>query len=170
MVEAADILRVSPQRVHQLMVSGDLDGPVLPTGRMRFPAHAARVTRASLDQLLLARAEQAAARREQRRARELPRVGPAVSAASAPEDQQVLTARAAAQELKVKMDALRDQVRAERGRNRQLIEIAAQLLDLLKTTVDDADELDAVTDGYSSALTQLLSPEGPQPLLGRGDP
>ena len=64
-------------------------------------------------------------------------------------------------ELKVKLDVLRDQIRAERARNRKLIVVASDLLAMLKTASDDADTLDDVTDGYSHALTQLLSPDAP---------
>jgi len=151
--EAADALNLSPQRVHQLLDSGHLDGPDLPPGRLRFPAGAGRVTSTSVDDLLRARSGDTAAR--QNRRREL-RPTPA-----APGDVQADQARAAAQELKVKMDALRDQVRAERVRNRQLMAVASNLLDLLKEASDDADELDGITDGYSHALTQLLSPDAP---------
>jgi hypothetical protein len=64
--------------------------------------------------------------------------------------------------MKVKLDAMRDQLRAERRRSRQLMGVAAQLLEMLKTQGADADELDGVSEGYSSALTQLLSPDAPE--------
>jgi hypothetical protein len=39
--------------------------------------------------------------------------------------------------------------------------VAAQLLDMLQTQGADTDALDDVSDGYSSALTQLLGPDVP---------
>ena len=90
------------------------------------------------------------------------RQAPPTTPSAEPGQQQSLSdSRAAAQELKVQMDVLRDQLREERARNRQLLDVAAQLVDLLKQSSDSADKLDDVTDGYSKALTQLLSPDAP---------
>lgn len=156
LAEAADALNVSTQRIHQLLRADTLEGPERPAGRLRFPPNAGRVTRDSVNRLLHARAA-ANARPKTGRGTV---AGPSSTAGSTnpAADDQV---RAAAQELKVKLDVLRDQIRAERARNRQLIDVASDLLAMLKTASADADTLDDVTDGYSHALTQLLSPDGP---------
>lgn len=159
LAEAADALNVSTQRIHQLLLAGELEGPERPRGRLRFPPNSGRVTRDSVDRLLHSRAAAADARTKTSRGGV---AGPSDtdtpgSAGLAADDQ----VRAAAQELKVKLDVLRDQIRAERARNRKLIDVASDLLAMLKTASDDADTLDDVTDGYSHALTQLLSPEAP---------
>lgn len=156
LAEAADALNVSTQRIHQLLLAYELDGPERPPGRLRFAPNAGRVTRDSIDRLLRSRA--ATANTSPTTGRGV--AGPSATTGSAnpTSDDQV---RAAAQELKVKLDVLRDQIRAERARNRQLIDVASDLLAMLKTASADADTLDDVTDGYSHALTQLLSPEAP---------
>lgn len=154
LAEAADTLKVTPQWISQLLAAGELDGPSLPPGRLRFPPNSGRVYRSSLDTLLRDRAKQTSALRatESGVGRESSSSGP--SAPSPDADR----ARAAAQELKVKLDVMRDQLRAERKRSRQLMGIAAQLLEMLQVQGDGADALDDVSDGYSSALTQLLGP------------
>jgi hypothetical protein len=157
LAEAADALNVSTQRIHQLLLADELEGPERPPGHLRFPPNSGRVTRDSVDRLLRSRAAAAHAHTETSRGG---LAGPSATAGSAnpAADDQV---RAAAQELKVKLDVLRDQIRAERARNRNLIDVASDLLAMLKTASTDADTLDDVTDGYSHALTQLLSPDGP---------
>jgi hypothetical protein len=156
LAEAADVLNLSTQRIHQLLLADELDGPDRPPGRLRFPPNTGRVTRDSVDRLLTSRAAAAASPKRGRGAVAGP--SPTTGSATPPADDQV---RAAAQELKVKLDVLRDQIRAERARNRQLIDVASDLLAILKTASADADTLDDVTDGYSHALTQLLSPDSP---------
>ncbi len=156
LAEAADALNVSTQRIHQLLLSDELDGPDRPPGRLRFPPSTGRVTRDSVDRLLRSRAA-ADASSKPGRGGGAGRFGTVGSANPAADDQ----VRAAAQELKVKLDVLRDQIRTERARNRQLIDVASDLLAILKTASADADTLDDVTDGYSHALTQLLSPDTP---------
>jgi hypothetical protein len=157
LAEAADTLNLSTQRIHQLLLTGGLDGPDRPVGRLRFPPNAGRVTRDSIDRLLHARAAAADVHPKTTRGA-VALASPTAGSANSAADDQV---RAAAQELKVKLDVLRDQIRAERARNRKLIDVASDLLAMLKTASDDADTLDDVTDGYSHALTQLLSPDAP---------
>jgi phosphoenolpyruvate-protein kinase (PTS system EI component) len=71
------------------------------------------------------------------------------------------SAKAAAQEMKVKLDAMRDELAAERSRNQDLLDVVEKLVKLLRGTQASADRLDDVTDGYSNALTQLLTPDTP---------
>jgi hypothetical protein len=70
-------------------------------------------------------------------------------------------ALAAALELKVRLDAARQQARLERARTRQAMDIAAALVELVRDATNDADELDDLASGYSDALTQLLVPPNP---------
>jgi phosphoenolpyruvate-protein kinase (PTS system EI component) len=71
------------------------------------------------------------------------------------------SAKAAAQEMKVKLDAMRDELAAERSRNQDLLDVVEKLVKLLRGTQASADQLDDVADGYSNALTQLLTPDTP---------
>jgi len=64
----------------------------------------------------------------------------------------------AALELKVRLDSSREQVRNERERADRLLDVAAQLVELLRDSSRSADGLDEVAEAYSSALTQLLAP------------
>lgn len=157
LAEAADILKVTPQWVAQLLAVGELDGPGLPSGRLRFPPNSGRVYRMSLDKLLRDRASERSALGE---TLSDGGNGSRLAGPSAP-SRDVDRARAAAQELKVKLDVMRDELRAERKRSRQLMGVAAQLLEMLQAQGDGTDALDDVSDGYSSALTQLLGPDTP---------
>lgn len=59
------------------------------------------------------------------------------------------------------MDGLRAELAVERQRSRELLEVASALVDLLRGSIESTDEIDRSADGYSAALTQLLSPDGP---------
>ncbi|MFT4085168.1 MAG: hypothetical protein QM638_21515 [Nocardioides sp.] len=74
-------------------------------------------------------------------------------------DLDVAAARAAALELKVRLDAAREQVRKERDRADKVLDVAAQLVELLRDASRSANDLDDVAEGFSSALTQLLAPD-----------
>ena len=160
--EAAAALNLSKPRVHQLMSDGILDGPGLPAGRKRHSPGAPRVTSESIERYLAVRVgeEQEKAAAKPRRHRPVllgEPVAAGVTAHQAPG--ATAAARAAAQELKVRMDTLRDELRRERARNQQLLEVTAKLLELLRDTNDSGNRLDDVAEGYSLALTQLLSPD-----------
>jgi hypothetical protein len=71
------------------------------------------------------------------------------------------SAKAAAQELKVRLDAMREELRFERQRTKGLIEVTVKLADLLRGSVASADQLDEITSGYSDALTPFLAPDTP---------
>jgi hypothetical protein len=76
-------------------------------------------------------------------------------------DVSVGSSRAAAQELKVKFDAMRDALRSERARSKELVDVIEKLVGMLRSSQVSADQLDDVTDGYSQALTQLLVADTP---------
>jgi hypothetical protein len=163
--EAASALNLSDERVHQLLTSGQLDGVPLPMGRKRHAPGVPRVTAASVRRLREDRVRERDAAEAGRTARKAPVTtekgaeDAAAHGSSAGGD--VAAARAAAQELKVQMDALREELGAERARNAKLLQVTTNLVELLRDSVRSADALDAVADGYSQALTQLLSPGGP---------
>ena len=63
--------------------------------------------------------------------------------------------------MKVRLDAARDQLRAERARTRKALDIAAGLLDQLRDSTKAADDMDELAPGYADALTQALAPHTP---------
>jgi hypothetical protein len=150
-VEAA--LHMSGPRIHQLLASGELDGPGLPPGRKRHSPGAPRVTRMSVNQYLRDRAEE--------KDTSPPRPLRMTTSASQETGRSAgeSSAKAVAQEMKVRLDAMRDELVAERARNKDLLEVVDKLVGLLRSSQTSADRLNDVTDGYSEALTQLLTPD-----------
>lgn len=147
--QAASRLGLSEARVHQLLKTRELDGPELPTGRLRHVAGTGRVTEASIETLLTKRTTQ--------RPSQHPKSVPLPMTAAPGSSDTAL--RAAAQELKVQLDSARDALRAERDRSRRVLQVTAELVELLRESTDAADGVDRLADGYSAALTQLLSPD-----------
>jgi len=78
-----------------------------------------------------------------------------------PTDGEVESAKAAAWEMKVRLDAAREHLRAERARTKKALDVAASLLDLLRDSAKASEALDELAEGYSDAMTQLLAPEVP---------
>lgn len=148
--QTAQRLGLSEARIHQLLRAGELNGPPLPAGRLRHVPGAGRVTETSIDALLRKRATPQGEGRS--RATQQPSTAPT----RLPSDSAF---RAAAQELKVQLDSARDALRAERERSRRLLVVTSELVDLLRDTAEAADGVDRLADGYSAALTQLLSPD-----------
>ena len=68
------------------------------------------------------------------------------------------SAQAAALHLKVALDVAREALRAERAQTAKVTKALAQAVALLESTQDQADRLDALAEGYSEALTQVLAP------------
>jgi hypothetical protein len=68
--------------------------------------------------------------------------------------------------MKVRLDAAREALRFERQRNRRLLEVAEKLVALLSSAADAADDIDDLADGYSAALTQILTPGDPGSVGG----
>lgn len=169
--EAAAKLNLSEQRVHQLLSAGQLEGVDLPPGRLRHVPSAPRVTTASVEDLRGVRDAERSGKAAVQEAARAPRHGQRGSGTTAPaaaapdvgasRGTDVASARAAAQELKVGLDTLREEVRKERARTEQAVEVAAGLIEMLRDSFRSGDRLDEVVDGYSDALTQLLSPNVP---------
>ena len=98
--EAAEKLGLTRSRIHQLLSCGDLRGPDLPSGRLRHVPGAGRVSAASIGELIAARSAQRAGS-----------AGPP-SAGARPAGQREWSnldavARAAVQEMKVRLDLAR---------------------------------------------------------------
>jgi hypothetical protein len=168
--EAAKEMNLSEQRIHQLLAGGDLDGVELPVGRNRHTPGAPRVFARSVERLRRRRTDekrQKAAARDAARARRQPTGTPPPTPATPSgslgvhAEGEVEAARAAALEMKVRFDAARDQLRAERARTRRALDIAAGLLDLLRDSTKAADDVDELAGGYADALTQALAPHTP---------
>jgi hypothetical protein len=156
--QVAAALNLSDARVHQLVAEGLLDCVSLPSGRKRHAPGSRRVTSASVERLRLEREAAARVAVEPRaRRRGAPDAPTAVLPAGGGE-LEVAAARAAALELKVRLDSAREQVRNERERADRLLDVAAQLVELLRHSSRSANGLDELAEAYSSALTQLLAP------------
>ena len=153
--EAEAALNLSGPRIHQLLASGDLEGPPLKAGRKRHSPGAPRVTATSIARYLDAR------RVEDGGEPARPRTVAGSSARESAIAKGSSDARAAAQELKVRFDAMRDALRAERARNKDLLDVVEKLVGMLRSGEITADHMDDVTEGYSRALTQLLAPDIP---------
>lgn len=159
--QAAAALHLSEARVHQLLATGDLEGIALLAGRKRHAPGGPRVTADSVERL---RSERVAVEHKHEEARAAARArregGPQQRTAGyiAGGRLDVEAARAAALELKARLDDTRDLVRKERERADRLLEVSAQLLELLRDSSTSADGLDDIAEGYSEALTQLLTP------------
>jgi len=156
--EVGTLLNLSGPRIHQLLADGDLQGPGLPLGRKRHSPGAPRVTRQSVDRYLREREEERVPitpRPARKRGKDASAPTPAWNAPGE------ASAKAAAQELKVRLDSMRDELAAERARNKDLLEVVERLVGILRSSQISADRLDGVTDGYSLALTQLLTPDTP---------
>jgi hypothetical protein len=149
-------LHLSGPRIHQLLKDGHLGGPDLPPGRKRHSPGAPRVYAASVRAYLEDReGERPPPRKAPKRTRD---AGPIPEPGSA---RDAAAARTAAQEMKIKLDTAREEVAAERKRNEELLEVIDKLVGILRGSQKSADKLDDVADGYSEALTQLLTPDTP---------
>ena len=149
--EAEAALNLSGPRIHQLLTSGELDGPGLPPGRKRHSPGAPRVSAESVAAYLRALHRDQPIRNRGKR-------GTAPVDATGGPGGRDTTALAAAQELKVKLDTAREELSRERQRSADLIEVIDKLVGLLWSSQTSADNLDSLADGYSEALTQFLSP------------
>jgi hypothetical protein len=156
--QVAAALNLSGARVHQLVAEGLLDCAPLPSGRMRHAPGSPRVTSASVERLRLERGTAARVAAEARARRRGGQAAPTADLPAGAGELDVAAARAAALELKIRLDSAREQVRNERERADRLLDVAAQLVELLRDSTRSADGLDQVAEGYSSALTQLLAP------------
>jgi hypothetical protein len=155
LAEAAEQLRVTPQRISQMLRCGVLDGPEVPLGRAQ--KHAPRVWDSSLQQEIT---------RRQETEHHTPHLRPTsgageVSKRQESDDQAGPSAReAAALEaallMKLRLDEARKALREERQANKRLASMLAAVIAELQEAQAQADRLDDIAAGYSEALTQLL--------------
>jgi ethanolamine ammonia-lyase small subunit len=69
--------------------------------------------------------------------------------------------KAAAQDLKVGLDAAREQLRAEHSRSEKLTQLLVDTVAALASANDRVARSDEISEAYSAALTQILTPENP---------
>lgn len=143
--DAAAALSLSPQRVHQLLKSGHLVDVPLAAGRFRHRAGEPRVRLSDVSRLLNLRSSPPS----ERPAGEYGHGGTADDPGAA---------RAAALELKIELDEVRDRLKVERARTEHALQIASDLLEMVQSGLAAEGKIDDVAGAYSKALTQLLAP------------
>jgi hypothetical protein len=131
--EAAERLGVTGARIHQMLASGDLLGPPVEGARGR--PGAPRVWASSIEDEVNRRE-----RGDKRGSRPSQNDG-------------------AVQALKIALDASRDALRAQRRHTAQITDLLAQAVAALQAQERLTAQADELADGYSGALTQLLSPD-----------
>ena len=137
--QAALRLDLKPQRIHQMLTMGVLEGPTYDlSGRTRHPRGAGRVWADSVD-------------------RELARRQPVATSADArarrpPTDTELLA-------VKVMLDTARDTLRRERQRTKAITKLLADVTEQLREEQGQGDRLQDLADGYADLLTQRLTPD-----------
>jgi hypothetical protein len=158
LAEAAERLRVTPQRISQMLRCGVLDGPEVAPGRAQ--KYAPRVWERSLQQEITRREETEQYASPSR----LTRGHGQVSKRPEPNDEAGPSAReAAALEaallMKLRLDEARKALREERQANKRLASMLAAVTAELQAAQEQTERLDDIAAGYSDALTQLLIPD-----------
>ncbi len=158
--DAAVALQVSEAQVHNLCGPDGLTKIPPEAGRQNHRAFAACITRSSLDELLLRRQSARQAPRKRSGADRLPRVDEQAST-------QGRSALASLQAMKVSLDLAREALRAERQRSRGLAKKLEAMAKEVGDALDAAEKVDGIADGYSAALTQLLTDDTAARLGGK---
>lgn len=150
LAEAADQLGVTPQRISQMLRSGDLSGPTVGPGRA--PKGVGRVWESSLQQEIDKRG--AGSRRVGRRStlHDGVQTGPPARESAALE---------AALQMKIRLDDAREALREERQANKRLTSLLTAVVAEMEIARAQSDRLDHIAEGYSEALAQLIIPDGP---------
>lgn len=143
--DAAAALSLSPQRVHQLLKSGHLVDVPLAAGRVRHRPGEPRVRLSDVSRLLNFRDSP-------------PTEGLAGEYGPGGTADDYGAARAAALELKIELDEVRDRLKVERTRTEHALQIASDLLEMVRSGLTTEGKIDDVAGAYSKALTQLLAP------------
>jgi hypothetical protein len=147
--EAAAALGVSPQRISQRLSCGTLRGPVMGPGRA--PKGAGRVWQDEIDRVIRERGTGASRSRR----------------AKGNDDQQgsqsarEAAALEAALRMKIGLDEARRLLREERQASKRLVSMLAGAVAELARAQAGADSLDEISEAYSEALTQFLTPDRP---------
>lgn len=145
LAEAAAWLGVKPQRISQMLRSGDLSGPAV--GQERAPKGAGRVWESSLKQEIDRR--KANGRRKQRS--DTSENG--VHAKSSTREASMLEATL---RMKIRLDDAREALREERRVNRMLTSMLTAVVAELEAMQTQNDRLDNIAEGYSEALRHFL--------------
>lgn len=69
------------------------------------------------------------------------------------------SAQSAALHLKVALDLAREALKAERTQSAQITKALAHAVALLEASQEQSSRFDAITEGYSDALSDLLAPQ-----------
>jgi hypothetical protein len=150
LAEAAERLGVQPQRICQMLRSGDLSGPAV--GLARAPKGAGRVWESSLQQEINKRLA------GNRRLQHLGTTGDDVQTGSSAREAAALEALL---RMKIRLDDAREALREERRKNKRLASMLAAVVAEMEVAQAQSDRLDNIAEGYSEALTQLITPDGP---------
>lgn len=165
-VEVARELGVSTARVSQLFVEGKLLGPPKDSrGRLR-------IWRGSLNQYIDDNPVVYRRRRKKNQSDE--NLAQRVAALEAIVGGSERAAKAAAHELKIELDNMREQLRVAQQKKSRAERVSAELLKVLVSLDVDLSELQddvegdkALLRGYGNGLTQLLAPDLPPNPLQR---
>jgi hypothetical protein len=151
LAEAASRLGVKPQRISQMLRSGDLSGPTVGPGRA--PKGVGRVWESSLQHEIDKRLADTRRSRRPRTSDGDVQIGPSAREAASLE---------AVLQMKVRLDAAREALREERQANKRLTNMLAAVVAELEAAHAQSDHLDNIAEGYSEALAQLTIPDGPR--------
>lgn len=151
LTEAADRLDVTPQRISQMLRSGDLSGPTIGPGRA--PKGAGRVWENSLQREIDKRLAGT------RRSRRPSTLDAGVQTGSSARETAALEA---VLQMKIRLDDAREALRYERRANKRLTNVLAAVVAELEAAHAQSDRLDNIAEGYSEALAQLVIPDGPR--------
>jgi hypothetical protein len=151
LAEAADRLKVTPQRISQMLRRGDLDGPILGPGRA--PKGAGRVWEGSV---------QGEINKRLRGQRPATRRISASDGGQAAQSAREAAALEAMLRMKISLDGAREALREERLANIRLARLLAAVITELQRAQAQTDRVDNIANGYSDAFTQLLIPDDPK--------
>lgn len=138
--DAAQRLDVTPQRVSQMLATGQLHGPPTARGKRAAP-NAPRVFIASVAEVLKERAAQANARHR--------------------DDSPRRASQDDLMRLKVALDVARDQIARQRRQNERLTRLLADAVEAIRDEQVLAEEMDKITEAYSTIATTHLAPDSP---------
>jgi hypothetical protein len=141
-VDAATRLRVSRQRISQMLTRGDLDGPPQQPG-VRASHNAPRVYLASLE------------------AWEVRRAGLRPTRGGRPDQPCEAALRDDAYRLKLALDVARDQLVRQRRQNERLVSMLADTVAALKDEQALAREAERITEEYATIASNHLAPDLP---------
>lgn len=150
LAEAASRLGVKPQRISQMLRSGDLSGPTIRPGRA--PKGVGRVWESSLQHEIGKR---------QGGIRRIGRLSTSDSHVQTDSSTREAAALEAVLQMKVRLDQAREALRDERRANKRLTNMLAAAVAEIEAARAQSDRIDDIAEGYSEALAQLIIPDAP---------